>query len=461
MAGSLGIVFSVGADRATYLSRSQIAAYRDLAGAFQANPTVAGPPLDRDALGELTAVLAAALDASSTAEQPLSAAQARQLDLIHTQNALRGRLPLRIHRTCTACGTKKIINPARPNPPSGERSEGVASALVGLASMADDPVGGFLELMKGVSAVRTTAPRDVAICDYCEGFDFDLPAVTFCPQCKALRTESVLLTCPDCHADFAGADDEPLWTTLAAATASAGRTDVVSSVTAAAAKLGTAPYPEQLKALIRELTAQDRPHCLFRSSRPGDSTRSTVALATAQQLIFVKETMAGKPVADHVRWTDVLAVRQFLPARTGKDATIQLDRASAAPVVFSRIAEVGVNIEGDGPLDPLAVGHVLSRLAGVTLLSAPENPAPPATSAPTPAPAVASSSPTAPVVASPSPAAPVSARATAPTLDQPPAALTSPPPPPPGGQPNWYPDPWGQARLRWWDGQAWTANVTT
>jgi RsiW-degrading membrane proteinase PrsW (M82 family) len=34
-----------------------------------------------------------------------------------------------------------------------------------------------------------------------------------------------------------------------------------------------------------------------------------------------------------------------------------------------------------------------------------------------------------------------------------------PPPPPPGPPPNWYPDPSGRFRLRYWDGYAWTGHV--
>ena len=26
-------------------------------------------------------------------------------------------------------------------------------------------------------------------------------------------------------------------------------------------------------------------------------------------------------------------------------------------------------------------------------------------------------------------------------------------------QPNWYPDPYGQAELRWWDGAQWTEHT--
>lgn len=34
-----------------------------------------------------------------------------------------------------------------------------------------------------------------------------------------------------------------------------------------------------------------------------------------------------------------------------------------------------------------------------------------------------------------------------------------PPPVPAPSPPGWYPDPWGMAQFRWWDGRAWTANI--
>jgi RsiW-degrading membrane proteinase PrsW (M82 family) len=40
-----------------------------------------------------------------------------------------------------------------------------------------------------------------------------------------------------------------------------------------------------------------------------------------------------------------------------------------------------------------------------------------------------------------------------------PAPPQAPPPPPPGPPPNWYPDPSGRFRLRYWDGYAWTGHT--
>jgi hypothetical protein len=40
-----------------------------------------------------------------------------------------------------------------------------------------------------------------------------------------------------------------------------------------------------------------------------------------------------------------------------------------------------------------------------------------------------------------------------------PAQPAGPPPPPPGGTPDWYPDPYGQKRLRYFDGNQWTDHI--
>jgi len=237
-----GVVFAVDDDRAMYVTLADLDAYRNLAEAFGQVPTVAGPPLDLAVLERLRDALAAAKsDVQPAQGHRLSPAEAEYLGLLQLQGTLRATLPLRLHRTCVACGTKKIINPARPKASGTEKASNVASVISGLATLADDPVSGFVDIMKGMGGAQTTT----ALCDYCEGFEFELPAVTFCPACKALRTEAVLITCPDCRADFAAAEPARDWVPLARARDSARQADIRQLVAAACGRLSGGVYTEQ------------------------------------------------------------------------------------------------------------------------------------------------------------------------------------------------------------------------
>jgi hypothetical protein len=62
--------------------------------------------------------------------------------------------------------------------------------------------------------------------------------------------------------------------------------------------------------------------------------------------------------------------------------------------------------------------------------------------------------------AAPPPAGPAQQPApAAPAAPPPAAAQQAQPPPPAGGAADWYPDPRGQKRLRYWDGSQWTDHV--
>jgi uncharacterized RDD family membrane protein YckC len=111
----------------------------------------------------------------------------------------------------------------------------------------------------------------------------------------------------------------------------------------------------------------------------------------------------------------------------------------------------------------MAAGTFVVRAgkAGVPVAQAPAGPAP-AAGPPPPAPAPGTAPPTQQMPAA-QPAAPQPAAAPAPAAapDPVPAAQpTAPQQPPPATSPmppaNWYPDPSGQARLRYWDGARWT-----
>ena len=459
----LGAVFCVDSERAAFVAFAEIDAYDSLAQAFGRVPTVAGPPLDLATLEDLRNVLVVArgMVPQPPGGHPLTPEQASYLDLLSIQSALRARLPLRLHRTCTACGTKKIINPARPKATTAEKAGDVANAIVGLANLAQDPLGGFLDIMGGMGSKQSAG---AVLCEHCEGFEFELPAITFCPSCKALRTESVLVTCPDCRTDFAVADAQPRWVPLADAQDAARLTDLRRRVGAACGRLTNGVYPEQQRALLATLVPADEPRCLFRSSRPGDSTRSTVLMATSRQLVFVRETMAGKAISDRINWTDVIAVRHYAVPKTGRDTTIQLDTVAGTPLLFSRIGEPSQNLAADGILDSSTVARELATLAGVTLQGAELPPVPMQPQA-----AQVSAAPA--VVGGWAPVPPTPSMPQAPSVPHMSSLPPTPPAPgaglaavsvaaPPSEQPGWYPDPWRQARIRWWDGTTWTGHVS-
>jgi uncharacterized RDD family membrane protein YckC len=112
---------------------------------------------------------------------------------------------------------------------------------------------------------------------------------------------------------------------------------------------------------------------------------------------------------------------------------------AGVPVPNDRANSVAAPPPGAWPPAPdPAVGQ---SAAGATAPRAAAGPAP--TPAAAPAPQAPTAEPTAPEPTAPEPAAPE------PAQPPPPAA----PPLPPA---NWYPDPSGHARLRYWDGSRWT-----
>jgi hypothetical protein len=141
----------------------------------------------------------------------------------------------------------------------------------------------------------------------------------------------------------------------------------------------------------------------------------------------------------------------FIPMLTGFIVAMTNDRRQrvgdlAAGTFVVRAGTVGVP----------APSAVPAAVATPPPPAAPAPPAPtPGTAPPTqqvPAAQPAAQQP----AAAPEPAAPEPAGPAQPTGAQPTAPAPSAPPLPPA---NWYPDPSGQARLRYWDGSRWTSHT--
>ena len=104
--------------------------------------------------------------------------------------------------------------------------------------------------------------------------------------------------------------------------------------------------------------------------------------------------------------------------------------------------------------------------AGTTSPTSPLSTPPASTSPASTSPGPTSPGSTPPASTSPGSTSPASTppastppASTPPTVTPPAAGTPTPPPPEPQPQsppPDWYPDPHGQARLRWWDGSQWT-----
>src|SRR3954469_23622891 len=159
----------------------------------------------------LRGVLAVIQPALSTPEGvdvqlELSDSERSIVELFHAQVWIRNGLPVRISHECPTCGAKTLSN--RDYDALLERNRKM-SALSGLGLAVTGTVTPFF-MVGRLLQLRKTDPDFV--CPRCKGLDSLDSPVTFCPACKSLREEAVLLRC-DCGHDFgagaAGLDWQP------------------------------------------------------------------------------------------------------------------------------------------------------------------------------------------------------------------------------------------------------------
>lgn len=435
-------MISAGADRALFLRAEEVAAYQELATLVRRRPTIAGPPLDVEALERLAESL------TGEADIQLTEAEADCLDLLRNQTVVRAALPLRIRPVCVACGlaAEKLVNPARPTKAAGKSGEVAETIIESVGMLAANPVLAVVRFVGGMGQIRADVQADLPVCVRCDGIEFDSHAVTFCPRCRAMREESVLVNCPDCGQDFPVARDaRTLWTPLAQAVGAGRLAYAAERLAVAAGQLENSLYTGQKEQLIAGLAAEDELIGLVRCGRPADTMRGVALLLTTGGLGWSHEVMTSKAVGGTVRWPQVTAVH--LSGPVGQQVLALLVR-DEPPLVFNRFKGTGVNL-GDRVCDFTAPGlhRLVCELSGLPW----EPPAMPVSPAPPPPPP-------------PPPTLPPPQRA--PLPPPPPAPLPPPPPSPPRPQPvpqqrpsGWYPDPWRQARARWWDGRRWTDHV--
>jgi hypothetical protein len=460
-------------DRAVFLTSGDLAVLRDMMALLEARPTVAGPPLDVEALTRLSRAVELVEDDDTPAPAiTLSSSEKQCLELLRDQSVIREKLPLRIRQSCTACGNERIVNPARQaKAAQAARSESSGESFLASAELLSDghPFLATLSFLGGLGSADSPASTQKSICVRCDGDEFEAVPVTFCPGCRAIRDESVLVRCPECNFDFLGnRTDDPLWTSLPEAMTQYYLARNQATVRKRAGLFENQLWPGQLQVFTGALRADEDLLGMCRCGLPGELGRYVAVLLTTRQLVWAWESAVSGTRSGKVRWQDVRAIREHSSRAAKYDWGIHIEVAQGKPIVLNDFRGVGVSF-GDPPLQftvdsllRLMVGlHRQDSHPGQVLAATPELPP---SGAPQPPPSQAL------IPSHPAPWPPRTAKSLPPpgTANPPPmppdAARSR--PPHPGGQrnalppPGWYPDPWRAARLRWWTGTKWTGHLS-
>jgi hypothetical protein len=439
---SSGLVIAAEGDRAAYLPADDVIAFRELVSHVLRRPSVAGPPLDRASFENLASTLESGVEAA------VGSAEAEALTLLRDQIALRETLPLRIRPTCSACGLagEKLVNPSKPKP--GRTGE-ISDTIISTVDMAvDHPVLAVVRLMGGVGKLRAGAASDIPVCERCDGVEFDSVTVTFCPACRAMREESILLVCPDCQAAFRPPAKRPsLWLSVDEARARWMLETHRARFEAGARDVENGLYADQKQFLLNAMIPDDEPLGLLRCGRPGDTIRGVVVLITTRQLVSAYQLMTSKITGSVLTWDEVVGVRE-MGARGQQSLEIHLPDRPA--LILNRIKGNGVRL-GSRAIDFSSSGlHQLACELADVPYEPWRDPAPPMAVPVSPSPMPLSPAP------APPPQPPLTVGAVPPGTA---ATLQTAPPPKAPAYMGWYPDPWRMARMRWWDGQRWTEHL--
>ncbi|HEY2795669.1 MAG TPA: hypothetical protein VGJ28_25125 [Micromonosporaceae bacterium] len=367
------VLIAESGDRAVYLRPDDIAAFRELIELILARPTVAGPPLIREPLIDLDAKLAAGAGTVS-----LAAVDEECLMLLRHQMALRSKLPLRVQRTCATCGKTKIENPNLITKSKAYENTGsVAGAVLETAGLlaGGHHIRAVIKVMGSVSEIAGKNQKEVPACEDCQGQEFETPSVTYCPNCRKLRPETILLRCPDCEHDFVDAASiVDMWTGTDRAYADFRVSSNAARFAELAPRFENRLYGDQRKFLLAQLTAADELIAMCRCGRPGESLRSVALLLTTYQLIWARQLGAGGLTGGAVPWSAVTAVRS-------SPASVQIEAAESV-LAFDSFRNVGVTFGGrPATFTATGIAALASEFTGLDV-QLPAPPPPPPVSAP-------------------------------------------------------------------------------
>lgn len=198
--------------------------------------------------------------------------------------------------------------------------------------------------MRGVAAVARNRPSADIRCTNCKDKKVKEKYVTFCPGCRQLRAESILLDCPNCGYGFADLSSAQAWTTIAEALDQFKVNYKRLAILEAVETLDPRPSTHLVNDLMSEISPSEELVRIGRCEFVDNRRWNTFVLLTSEKFVW---TMSGSE-----RHAVPISQIQELSARAGQSGEVVLTLTNGNRVVFSGfIGEMGMSRNGL-PLEP-------------------------------------------------------------------------------------------------------------
>ncbi|WP_370972424.1 hypothetical protein [Amycolatopsis sp. cg9] len=382
MTSAVGHLFTTETgNEALFLATADIARLRETIGTIRSRPEVAGPAPDIAALEELGQELDDLEEAGRPSPAPLVTTPAARawIELLHEQvriiAELDGQKRLRLHLTCSACGNAVLVNPVDEQAKAARRTQERRDATTSLLAedFADfDPdhpfLSAFASVMRHAGQGDSPAAAGARTCESCRGTDFESAVVVFCPGCRARRTETVVVACPDCGYDFRLlAPKTELW----GAPDEARHAFNLALLSEGASSFESGLWRKQRAALTEALSGHEDLIALCRCGIPGEVGRYVALLFTSTQFVWARESLVSGTTSGGAPWREVVAVTNPHSSATGFTSGLALHLSGGTSMTFNDFRGVGVALgEHEISFDAEGVRRLAKDLQGKTAISA-------------------------------------------------------------------------------------------
>lgn len=154
----------------------------------------------------------------------------------------------------------------------------------------------WLAMLRNYGAQKRSHPSNEITCRNCNEVEkLTIEYVTYCPnpKCKKLRTESVLLQCPNCSYDFRTYSREQIWMPRIEALRQFNVYYKTIAISEAVASLYGSQMPDHVGILASDISQDETLLGISRCSMVGDSggnrRRDTVILFTSKKIVWVSQ----------------------------------------------------------------------------------------------------------------------------------------------------------------------------